>query len=154
MASDAADSTPSGERHLLVRAGVNRYAIPTRVVRRVVPMPDLYRVPGAHPQLIGLGQYRGEPLAIVDMEALESETGAIGGNREVVVVIAPGDGVLVGLAADDAEQVSRLGYGGADDRLSDGPISAADRDGVKRLDPSWFLERREGRSEDAGQEST
>lgn len=117
-------------------------------------MPDLYRVPGAHPRLIGLGQYRGEPLAVVDVEALESETGAIGGNREVVVVISPGDGLLVGLAADEAEQVSRLSHGGVDDRLPDGPISAADGDGIKRLDPTWFLDRREGRSEDAGPDST
>jgi chemotaxis signal transduction protein len=117
-------------------------------------MPDLYRVPGAHPRLIGLGQYGGEPLAVVDVEGLERETETIGGSRIIVVVIAPGDELLVGIAADEAEQVSRLPGIRVVEGRSDSPISAADRDGVKRLDPSWFLDRAEGLSEEKGPEST
>jgi len=144
---NSTDCQSDGERYLLVRAGQNRYAIPTRFVRRVVQTPDLYRVPGAHPRLIGLGQYGGEPLAVVDVEGLDGETEAMGGSRIVVVVIAPSDELLFGLAADEAERVSRLPEIREVESRTDGPIFEVDGDGVKRIDPSWFLDRSEGLSE-------
>ena len=106
-------------------------------------MPDLYRVPGAHPRLIGLGQYGGEPLTVVDLEGLVGEPEVIVAGRHVVVVIAPGDELLIGLAADEAEQVTRLPGSGVAETRADGPISDIDADGVRRLDPSWFLDRTE-----------
>ncbi len=143
MASENIDPRPDGERYLLVRAGATRYAIPTWAVRRVVQMPDLYRVPGARPRFLGVGQYGGEPLAVVDVQGFERETEGVGGTRGIMVVIAPGDELLIGLGADDAEYVTRLANRPAERRI-DGPISMADDDGVKRLDPSWFLARADG----------
>jgi len=151
MASDTTNSRPREERYLLVRAGSTRYAVPTRVIRRVVQMPDLYRVPGAHPRLLGLGQYGGEPLAVVDVQGLESETEKIGGSRAIMVVIAPGDELLIGLAADEAEHVARLAERPGE-WSKESPISMADGDGVKRLDPSWFVERAEDLLEEVGPE--
>ena len=154
VAPNSIDSGTEGERYLLVRAGPNRYAIPTRVVRSVVQMPDLYRVPGAHPRLIGLGQYGGEPLAVVDVEGLERETETIGGSRMIVVVIAPNEDLLIGIAADEAEQVSRLRGKKVVEGRRDRPITEADGDGVRRLVPSWFLDRAEDLHEWKDSEST
>jgi chemotaxis signal transduction protein len=142
VALKSIDPRADGERYLLVRAGPNRYAIPTRVIRSVVQMPDLHGVPGAHPCLIGLGQYGGEPLAVVDVESLERGAETIGGSRMIMVVIAPSEDLLIGIAADEAEKVSRLrGNGVAEEGRRDVPITEADGDGVKRLLPSWFLDR-------------
>lgn len=152
MASESINPRPDGERYLLVRAGVTRYAIPTWAVRRVVQMPDLYRVPGAQPRFLGVGQYGGEPLAVVDVQGLERQTEGVGGTRGIMVVIAPGDELLIGLAADDAEYVTRLADRPAERRTDDGPIWMADDDGVKRLDPSWFLARADGLLDGMGPE--
>lgn len=116
-------------------------------------MPDLHRIPGAQPRLLGLAQYGGEPLAVVDVQGLEGDTEEIVGGRGTMVVIAPGDGLLIGLAADDAEHVTRLADVAAVIRPA-GPISNVDADGVKRLDPSWFLARAEGPSEETEPDGT
>jgi chemotaxis signal transduction protein len=116
-------------------------------------MPDLYRVPGAQPRFLGVGQYGGEPLAVVDVLGLERETEGVGGTRGIMVVIAPGDELLIGLAADDAEYVTRLADRSAE-RRTDGPIWTADDDGVKRLEPSWFLARADGVLDGTGPEDS
>ena len=149
MAPEGSGSRSEGEQYLLVRAGATRYAVPTWAIRRVVQMPDLYRVPGAQPWLLGLGQYGGEPLAVVDLQGLEIATVGVGGGRGVMVVIAPGGELLIGRAADDAEYVTRLA-GGPGGGQADSTIWTVDDDGVRRLDPSWCLARAEGPEEGTG----
>jgi chemotaxis signal transduction protein len=93
--------------------------------------------------MIGLGQYGGEPLAVVDLEGLEAESTNLGASRNIMVVIAPNDELLIGIAVDEAERVARLPDVGVDDREADTAVSAVGVDGIKRLDPSWFVDRAE-----------
>lgn len=95
-------------------------------------------MPGAARHLLGLGQFGGEPLAVVDLKCLgNSDTGAVG-SRCLVVVVAPGDGALVGLAVDRALQVApaeppeEIGHAGFVVGMVDGDVAV--------LDPSWLAE--------------
>ena len=43
-----------------------RYALPVETVRRVISMPILFPIPGAADRLLGLAQFGGEPLPVVN----------------------------------------------------------------------------------------
>ncbi|MEO7794787.1 MAG: chemotaxis protein CheW, partial [Thermoanaerobaculia bacterium] len=85
-------------------------ALPASAVRRVVRGARLHPLPGAGPGLVGLAEFAGEPLAILDLAHL------LGGERRnsrppVTVVTWLGSGEereLVGLGVDDAIEVTEL----------------------------------------------
>jgi purine-binding chemotaxis protein CheW len=126
----------SQQRFLTVEAGGRRYALPALSVRRVIPIPDLYPVPGAAGHLLGLGQFGGEPLAVVDLQCLGDSDADRVGSPSLVVVVAPREGSLVGLAVDRAlqvapahppKEVARAGF----------VVGVVDGD-IEVLDPSWL----------------
>jgi purine-binding chemotaxis protein CheW len=87
---------------LLVQAGEYLCAIPLRQVRRVVRSLRVSPIPGASEELLGLAEFSGEPIPVLDLvRVVEAPTGP---NPEfpITVIAGAGDGELVGLNADAA----------------------------------------------------
>jgi len=96
--------------YLLVRLGDRLAALPATSVRRVVRGARLHPLPGAGPGLIGLAEFAGEPLAVLDLAQLLGEEPR-GVRPPVTVVTWLGSGderELVGLGVDDAIEVTEL----------------------------------------------
>jgi chemotaxis signal transduction protein len=96
--------------YLLVRLGDSLAALPASSVRRVVRGARLHPLPGAGPGLIGLAEFAGEPLAVLDLAQLLGEEPR-GLRPPVTVVTWLGSGAereLVGLGVDDAIEVTEL----------------------------------------------
>jgi chemotaxis signal transduction protein len=100
--------------HLLVRAGQRVCALPVGAVRRIVRALTVHPLPGAAPELLGLAEFAGEPLAVVSLARLiQAPPGANPVYPVTVVVRVGGDdnGELLGLAADAALDVVELADG-------------------------------------------
>lgn len=96
--------------YLLVRLGERVAALPALAVRRVVRGARLHPLPGAGPGLVGLAEFAGEPLAILDLAQLLGEERR-NSRPQVTVVTWLGSGSdreLVGLGVDDAIEVAEL----------------------------------------------
>ena len=109
--ADAARAETRGTSHLLVRAGEVLCALPLHGVRRVVRALPTYPLPGAAPELLGLAEFAGEPLPVLDLGRLLSAPPGATPTLPVTVVVWVGPPVareLVGLAADEAREVIEL----------------------------------------------
>lgn len=96
--------------YLLVRIGERVAALPALAVRRVVRGARLHPLPGAGPGLVGLAEFAGEPLAVLDLAQLLGEERR-SSRPPVTVVTWLGSGSereLVGLGVDDAIEVIEL----------------------------------------------
>ncbi|MGC8917362.1 MAG: chemotaxis protein CheW [Thermoanaerobaculum sp.] len=94
-----------GRRFLLLAAGDRLAAVEARQVRRILRALPTVPLPGAQPELLGLAEFAGEPLPVLDLTRLLGATpGATPAFPVTVVVWAgPASGKeLVGLAADAA----------------------------------------------------
>ncbi|MEO8275598.1 MAG: chemotaxis protein CheW [Thermoanaerobaculia bacterium] len=96
--------------YLLVRLGETVAALPAAAVRRVVRGARLHPLPGGGAGILGLEEFAGEPLAVLDLAHLlggEART-----SRPPVTVIAwlgsEPRRDLVGLGVDDAIEVADL----------------------------------------------
>lgn len=110
-ASEAASPAVPAVAHLLVRAGEAVCALPLDNVRRVVKALTVHRLPGSAPELLGLAEYAGEPLAVVDLARLVGAAAGASPASPVTVVAAAGPDEareLIGLAADAALEVVAL----------------------------------------------
>jgi chemotaxis signal transduction protein len=130
-------------RFLLVRAGGVRYALPAAAVRHVVRGLACHPVPGSQPKLLGLAQFAGEPLAVLDLHAL-AEGGAAQSAQWVTVILGRGDGEslsALGLAVDEALRVETLDTGAGND--ASGPFfegcACADGGEAKVLNTALLL---------------
>ena len=116
--------------YLLVRVGERVAALPALAVRRVVRGARLHPLPGAgrprrgearrarrrerarHPRggLVGLAEFAGEPLAVLDLAQLLGEERR--SSRPPVTVVtwlgSGSDRELVGLGVDDAIEVTEI----------------------------------------------
>ncbi len=104
-------SGEGGIRCLLVRAGEYLCALPLNQVRRVVATLTTHPLPGAAPELLGLAEFAGEALPVLDLACLvNAPAGAASGQPVTVVVWAgpPAERELVGLAADEALAIVEL----------------------------------------------
>lgn len=121
--------------YLLVRTGGAVAALPASAVRRVVRGTRLHPLPGAGPGLVGLAEFAGEPLAVLDLAqllGLELRSSL----PAVTVVTWLGSGPereLVGLGVDEATAVvalsaSALALGEA--RAEGLPITMVDTDRI------------------------
>lgn len=100
--------------HLIVRVGDGSAALPAAAVRRVVRSLKLHPLPGAGDGLIGLAEFAGEPLAVLDLARLLGFAAAAGPTPAVTVVAWLGSGAdreLVGLAVEEALEVTALDGG-------------------------------------------
>ncbi len=100
----------SATPYLLVRLGARVAALPALAVRRVVRGARLHPLPGAGPGLVGLAEFAGEPLAVLDLaQLLGAERGSSRPAVTVVTWLGSGsDRELVGLGVDDAIEVTEL----------------------------------------------
>jgi len=98
-------------RALLVAAGEAVCAVPMSQVQRVVRALPLHPLPGAAPELLGLAEFAGEPIAVFDLgRMVDAAAGARPAVPVTVVAWAgpPGARELVGLAADAALEIVEL----------------------------------------------
>jgi chemotaxis signal transduction protein len=98
------------QRYLLVRSGALKYALPVSDVVRVVRGLISYPVPGSEARLLGLSQYGGEPLPVLDLHAVVEGNPSASRYRSTVILGRgqPRDRPLLGLAVDDVLQVVSL----------------------------------------------
>jgi chemotaxis signal transduction protein len=100
----------SGE-HLLVRLGETVAALPARGVRRVLRAVKVHPMPGAGEGVLGLAEFAGEPLVVLELARLVGVETPAGPPPAVTVVawIGPdADREIVGLAVDEALEVAAL----------------------------------------------
>lgn len=108
-----AQKTTAGQedrRFLLVRSGSLKCALPASDVVRIVRGLISYPVPGSQPRLLGLAQYGGEPLPVLDLHAVVDGSPS-GSRHRSTVILGRGqrrDRPLLGLAVDDVLQVVTL----------------------------------------------
>jgi len=97
-------------RYLLVRSGGASWGLPADQVRRVLRGLACHPAPGGWPHLLGLAQYGGEPLAVLDLHALVSGGTPRSNHRATVILGRRGDkfGAVLGLAIDEALRVVTL----------------------------------------------
>jgi chemotaxis signal transduction protein len=136
--------------HVLVRLGAGRYAIAAQHVVEVVPVPGLTRVPAASGWLLGVGNWRGHVLPVVDLRPLLGvDATPLASSARVVVIRS--DDVEVGVVADQvlglldvpadheaapltlAAEASDLVVGLTDDGSVTGPVAILDAEAVLGL---------------------
>ena len=111
MTMDQEVARPEGvRRYLLVRSGGAGWALPADQVRRVVRGLACHPAPGARPHLLGLAQFGGEPLAVLDLNALVTGGTPRSDHRATVILGRHGawSGAVLGLAIDEALRVETL----------------------------------------------
>jgi chemotaxis signal transduction protein len=114
MDADGCAVQPRKRRFLIVRTEDQRWALDLRSVRRILKSIITFPVPGAQPELLGLCQWRGEPLPLLDLQVLleGGEPSAANSKVTVVVRIISGDErEYFGLAVDEAIDVVRIAEG-------------------------------------------
>ncbi len=97
-------------RFLIVRSAELHCAVPAARVRRVARDIGHLPLPGGRPHLIGLGQYGGEPLAILDLRALVTGQPPAA-DPQATVIVTPRSvpaAARLGLGVDEAMGVFRL----------------------------------------------
>ena len=115
-------------RYLLVRSGGTRWALPADQVRRVVRNLACHPVPGGLPHFLGLAQYGGEPLAVLDLHTLVTGETLRSAHLATVILGRRGkrSGAVLGLAIDEAQRVVTLVHKpqpGSDDSLVQGTVT-------------------------------
>jgi chemotaxis signal transduction protein len=84
---------------VLLRFGASRYAVDMADVAEVAAVPGVTRIPGSPPWLLGVANWRGRMLPVLDLRPLlAAETVPFPSSARVVVVGR--DEVVVGLVAE------------------------------------------------------
>jgi len=106
------DGAPTGAlRALLVEAGEHLCAVPVHQVVRVVRALLVHPLPGASPELLGLAEFTGEPIPVLDLARLVAAPPGARPAAPVTVVAwagPPGAREMVGLAADSALEIAEI----------------------------------------------
>lgn len=136
--------------HVLLRLGAGRYAVAAQHVVEVVPVPVLTRVPASPGWLVGVGNWRGHVLPVVDLRPLLGVDATPLASSGRVVVLRSED-VEVGVVADQvlgllevpvdhdpapltlAAEASDLVVGLTDDGAATGPVAILDAHAVLGL---------------------
>ncbi|MFC2144378.1 chemotaxis protein CheW [Acidobacteriota bacterium] len=98
------------ERFLIVRTGSLSCALPASDVVRVVRQLRIYAVPGSRSHLVGLAQYGGDPMPVLDLHVLV-ERGVSNARHHSTVILGRGrkrGHAVLGLAVDDVLRVVDL----------------------------------------------
>ena len=155
----AASESVATREAVIVVMGAGRFAVELPAVAEVGRVPALTRLPGAPEWLVGVANWRGRLLPVLDLRGFfGSEPGSLGPTARLVVVAA--DGVTAALAVDAVEgtggfdAVAELpaALAGAGAELLTGQIPN-DRGPVALLDPTAVLRLRDslpGRRRAAG----
>lgn len=100
--------------HLLVRAGEYVCALPLAAVRRVVRALPVHPLPGATDELLGLAEFGGEPLPVLNLARLINAPPGANPSYPVTIVVWAGTAEgreMVGLSADAALEVVKVARG-------------------------------------------
>jgi chemotaxis signal transduction protein len=108
-------------RFLLLRSGGSSCALPADDVVRVVRDVICHPVPGSQPHFMGLAQYGGEPLPVLDLHAMVEGEATRTRHRSTVIL---GRGrrrahSLVGLAVEEVLRVAEVGRAASSEHASD-----------------------------------
>ena len=101
---------PAGERvgasgsaaFLTVRVGERRYALPAALVREIVRLPPMTRVPQSPPALLGIANLRGSVLPVVSLRGLVAMAEQSGSASARAIVLDLGTAVAVVVDVVDA----------------------------------------------------
>ncbi len=99
-----------GEGFLLVRTGKLSCALPASDVVRVVRHLRCHAVPGSRSHLVGLAQYGGDPLPVLDLHVL-MDHGVSNARNQSTVILGRGREFghsILGLAVDEVLRVVEL----------------------------------------------
>ena len=105
------NEAPAQERCLLVQAGDQVCALPLGRVRRVIRALTVNPLPGAAAELLGLAEFGGEPLPVLDLALLVGAPAGAAAALPVTIVVTAGpagSSELAGLAADAALDVAEV----------------------------------------------
>jgi purine-binding chemotaxis protein CheW len=108
--------------------GAERYAVETRFIREVVPLPMCTPVPGAPDFLLGIINLRGEILAVMDLRHFLG-LGRSDPTDHCRVLVFGGDRAEFGVLADTAHEVTSLRTG--DVHETPASLAGAGREFVK-----------------------
>ena len=129
------------QSHLVFCSGQSWYAVPAERAAEVVSLPELTRVPGAPPHLLGVFAHRGEVIPVVDLGLLTGGK-AEAAKRAVLLRLPRG---CLALTASKVAGVSAvagklepLGSAGVQMHLR-GPAKAASND-VAVVEPEGLFE--------------
>ncbi len=120
-------------RFLLVRSGGSFYAVPANQVRHVVRGLACHPVPGGQPHLLGLAQFAGEPLAVLDLHSM-AEGAAPQSSHRTTVILGRGardSWTAVGLAVNDALRVQTVAQITVNDDRGELVAGTVDLDGER-----------------------
>lgn len=92
-------STGAAAGAVLIRLGSSRYAIDMTDVAEVAMVPGVTRIPGSGPWLMGVANWRGRMLPVLDLRPL-LEAAALPLASSARLVVLSRDDVLVGLVAE------------------------------------------------------
>lgn len=130
---------------LLVTSGGARYALPVDEVRHVVRGLACYPVPGGRPHLLGLAQFAGEPLAVLDLHSMVEGAPPQSHHRATVILGrgASDSWTAVGLAVTEASRVQHLGRPRSVDPSGGLVAGAVDVEGeeIRVVDTTAFFEQ-------------
>ena len=129
--------------YLIVQVGAFLLGIPSDRVVQVVRSMSIHPLPGAGPSVVGLSQFGGEPLVVLDLGHLAGMDSFRVGEDSVVVVGLVGSSdrlEKVGLAVDDALRLCDLGErtDSAEAASPQEPVVTIDCRSVRLLDISSF----------------
>jgi purine-binding chemotaxis protein CheW len=89
------------------RLGSGRFAVAMSAVTEVGRVPDVTRVPRLPRWVVGVANWRGRILAVLDLRSLLGvDTPAVSGRSRVLVLAE--DGISLGLLVDEVEGTSSL----------------------------------------------
>lgn len=129
--------------HLVFACGSSLYAVPAERAAEVVSLPQLTRVPGAPPHLLGVFAHRGEVIPVIDMGVLVGTKGEATSRRAVLVRVPRGSlaltaGRVAGVSTLTGELTTPLGSSGVQAHLR-GPAKAPSGE-VAIIDPEGMFE--------------
>lgn len=132
------------ERFLLVRTGSLRCALPASDVVRVERRLRCYAVPGSRSHLVGLAQYGGDPLPVLDLHVL-LERDVSKSRHQSTIILGRGrkrGGSVMGLAVDEVLRVVDLPKRAAGDSNTElvGDTVELDGEKVKVLNTQQLLQ--------------
>lgn len=108
---------------IVFRVGDEHFFLPATVAVKVLPLPEIARVPGAPPALVGVALVDGEPVPVVAIDVARAHAGAqaIGASRAAMLVcLHVGERIaLVGLEIVRTGDFPADGHG-ADEVVVDG----------------------------------
>jgi purine-binding chemotaxis protein CheW len=91
--------------HVRVRVGGEQYALPVGSVLEVTERGEITPVPGAPPEVLGVRNFHGQVIAVIDMA---SRLGLDGNTEAPLIVVAQQGEHQAGLAVDEVVEVGEI----------------------------------------------